>query len=400
MHQSASARIAAAQPALETVASPELRPILTHDIFAAQRVGGVSRYFAELHKALRRDGVRSTVIAPIYLCDALQDATDVVGRHLPRCATFRGASRFASQVSRAVEPIAMTRLGSGAERPLVHPTYYSSSAEPGRFPIVVTVYDMIHERYPEFFAAGTDVAEKKRWWCAHADGIIAISHHTKRELVELLDVDPERVTVTQLAPVAVKPNAQTLERLSGERPYVLYVGTRGGHKNFARFVSAFAQSSSARENVRVIAFGGGPARPSEKAHIDSLGSRLDVSFVTGDDADLAAHYAAAAAFVCPSLDEGFGLPPLEAMLHGCPVAAASAGAVPEVVDAAAILFEPTDLDSIASAVDVVVTGSPSVRSELVGRARRHAAEFTWTRTARATVGAYEAALRRAEARFG
>jgi glycosyltransferase involved in cell wall biosynthesis len=122
-----------------------------------------------------------------------------------------------------------------------------------------------------------------------------------------------------------------------------------------------------------------------------------VSFASGADASLAAHYATAMGVLYPSLDEGFGMPPLEAMLHGCPVAAADAGAIPEVVADAALLFDPTVVESMTAAIDRIASDQ-ALRASLASRGAARAATFTWAAAASTTLSAYSDALALAEAR--
>jgi glycosyltransferase involved in cell wall biosynthesis len=147
----------------------------------------------------------------------------------------------------------------------------------------------------------------------------------------------------------------------------------------------------------MIAFGGGEQTASERELLGALGISHLVSFTGGDDGALAAHYAAATALVYPSLDEGFGLPPLEAMGHGCPVAASAAGAIPEVTGDAALLFDPADTDAIADAIDRI-TFDESFRARAQSSGRKRAASFSWDETARKTLSAYATALEAAAGR--
>jgi glycosyltransferase involved in cell wall biosynthesis len=162
-------------------------------------------------------------------------------------------------------------------------------------------------------------------------------------------------------------------------------------------VRAFSRSRAARDGTGLIAFGGGKPTPGELSCLDNHRVAHLVSFAGGDDASLAAHYATAIGLLYPSLDEGFGMPPLEAMLHGCPVAAADAGAIPEVVVDAAVLFEPTVIESVTTAIDCIAS-DPALRASLASRGAVHAATFTWEKAARKTLSAYTAALEVAEAR--
>jgi glycosyltransferase involved in cell wall biosynthesis len=135
----------------------------------------------------------------------------------------------------------------------------------------------------------------------------------------------------------------------------------------------------------------------EVEQISSL--KLDglVEFDAGSDAELSANYRTALALVYPGLEEGFGMPPLEAMTHGCPVIASSAGGIPEVVGDAAAMFDPTVVESITSAIDAVVSDE-SLRRTLSARSVDRAELFTWENAATKTVAAYAAALEIARGR--
>ena len=132
---------------------------------------------------------------------------------------------------------------------------------------------------------------------------------------------------------------------------------------------------------------GSPPTPGDRAAVEARALTDRVRFIGGDDHDLARIYRAASVLVYPSLFEGFGLPPLEAMAHGCPVVAARAGAIPEVAGDAALLFEPTDLDALADALTLVLADGDRVAS-LRAAGRAWAATYTWDRTVAATLDGY------------
>jgi glycosyltransferase involved in cell wall biosynthesis len=230
----------------------------------------------------------------------------------------------------------------------------------------------------------------KRPWCEAADIVFAISETTRDDVVERFRLDPDRVVVTPLGVRAVAPAPDAVP--AGAPPFVLYVGDRGHeHKNFESFVRAFARTAHHRE-LRLVCFGGGPFRPDELVLLRELGL-ADAEARGGSDAALAAHYRAARAFVYPSLYEGFGLPPLEAMINGCPVAAARAGSVPEVVGEAALLFDPEDEDAITAAIDRIVSDD-ALRTELIAAGHARALAYSWDNTVDLTLAAYERIGRR------
>ena len=161
-------------------------------------------------------------------------------------------------------------------------------------------------------------------------------------------------------------------------PFLLYPARPWPHKNHARLLEAFRLVREARPDLRLVLTGAGhdPAQP------DGVECRGAVS-----TAELVSLYQRASALVFPSLYEGFGLPPVEAMACGCPVAASSAGSLPEVVGDAAVLFDPHDPASIAAGALEALARADDLRA----RGLAHAARFTWEATARAHDRVYEAA---------
>jgi glycosyltransferase involved in cell wall biosynthesis len=374
-----------------------IAPLFTYDAFTRQTVGGLSRYVRELHGAFRRSGIPSTVVAPLHVSRLLDGVEGVIGVRIPGAFARRPAMRLAGVADRLVEPLALQMTRRGRPSFVLHRTYYSPVAPALRWATAITVLDMTHERYPGLFRDGDPTARQKRLWYEQADVVIAISHHTRHELLDLSALEPERVEVCHLGVTRREPDAATLDTLMRAEPFFLYVGNRRGYKNFAALLQAFARSGAARAGTRLVAFGGGKPTPGELCQIEAQRVADLVSFTAGDDSRLAAHYASAAALLYPSLDEGFGLPPLEAMLHGCPVAAAGAGAIPEVAGDAALLFDPADPAAIGDAIDRIA-GDEVLRAELVTRGWSRAARFGWESTAASTLRAYESALRRAKER--
>jgi glycosyltransferase involved in cell wall biosynthesis len=157
------------------------------------------------------------------------------------------------------------------------------------------------------------------------------------------------------------------------------------YKNWALLIDAVAASEP---GIRLACFGP-PGTVDEQRLLDARGLHDRVRFVGGNDRDLARMYGAAAALVYPSHYEGFGLPPLEAMAHGCPVVSARAGAMPEVLDDAALFFDPTDVDDLGHALARVLTDTDEV-ARLRARGRERASTFTWERTVDETLRGYRA----------
>ena len=360
--------------------------VFDHQVFSFQRHGGVSRYFCEVAQRLASyDGCDVTVLAPAYVNAYLAKLPPsmVVGRHVPPIP-------YATRLRLLLNGVLARGWLATARPDVVHESYFSRlPVAPRRAASVVTVFDMIHERFPEYFAPNDSTAARKAAAVRRAHRVICISESTRRDLLERLRVDPELVSVVHLAGAPVPAVRPTRPLVDG--PYVLYVGPRGGYKNFEGLLRAVAGSPALRAGVRVVAVGGGPRGVAERAPVRAMG--LDEGAVvqmSGDDAALDAAYAFAAAFVYPSRYEGFGIPPLEAMARGCPVVCAANSSLPEVVGDAAELCDADDPESIAAAIERVV-GSPAHADELRARGRVRSAQFTWDRCARATYEVYCAA---------
>jgi glycosyltransferase involved in cell wall biosynthesis len=237
-----------------------------------------------------------------------------------------------------------------------------------RPPPATTVLDLQHESFPQFFSRAERAYRQVvyGWTVRRSRLLVAISEHVKATLVEQLGVAPERVRVIYLG--------VDLERFTpggGPRePFLLYPANRWRHKNHDRLFQAFALVRRERPDLRLVLTGTGHDREPLPAGVESRG-RVD-------DAELIRLYRSASALVFPSLYEGFGQPPIEAMACGCPVVVSNVTALPEVCGEAARYFDPTSPEQMAAAV-LAVLDDPS---ELVRRGLERARLFTWDDCAR------------------
>lgn len=236
-----------------------------------------------------------------------------------------------------------------------------------------------------------------------ADGLIADSYHTARDLTGQWQVAPERITVVQGAVDALRFHPVTdPQRLAAVRqrygigagPFILGLSRLEPRKNFARLIEAFAAARAAGSLPHRLVIGG-----SKGWLYDAIFARAqelhlgDLVHFPGfiDDADLAALYSAADLFAYPSLYEGFGLPVLEAMACGTPVLTANNSCLPEAGGPGAIYVDAEDVDSIAAGL-VRLAGDRSLRAELRRAGMAHAATFTWERSAQQLLAAYRKML--------
>ncbi len=268
-------------------------------------------------------------------------------------------------------------------------------------PWVVTVYDLSFVRYPHSFNSANRIY--LRWAVGHAvqhaSRVIAISESTKRDLVSMFGIPADRVNVVYCGFdkgfSEPRPRVE-IESWRARRglaaPFILYVGTIEPRKNIARLLRAFAQAKrAARLPHRLVLVGARGWKYSEIDRIVAEEQLTDSVVFTGYVAqeELPYWYRAADLLVYPSLYEGFGLPPLEAMASGLPVVSSNASSLPEVVGDAALVIDPEDEEALADAIVCGVTDH-TVREEMVARGLKQASKFSWVRTARETVQVYAA----------
>lgn len=255
-------------------------------------------------------------------------------------------------------------------------------------PTVLTVHDLLFIRYPGAHRPLRDAWRTRlaSLYASRATALVTDSEYSRREILDLLGVEPGKVRVIPLAPnPAFRPSRYAqppLAKYGLSRPYVLYVGNFKPHKNLPRLVEAYARLNPWIRNEVDLVLAGEDQR--HRPALEKLGATLGLAgrlkfpgFI--DEKDLPAVYRAATLVVVPSLVEGFGLPVLEAMRCGAAVAASNRGALPEVAGNGALLFDPEDGDAMTDALEQGL-GDPALRVRLKERGLARGAVFTPERT--------------------
>lgn len=362
--------------------------VFDHQIFYGQRFGGISRYFYELASGLnRRDDFSISIVAPFHVNEYLRngDRSFVKGSYFNQ--QFCGAGRIRHWGRKLLLPL---QYSLNRDTDLVHETYFSMDPFGRARFRVVTVHDMIHEMFAGDFKNDIVTSKAKIAAVQRADHVICVSESTRRDLIRLMDVNPNKTSVIYHGFSLV--NDKTLQPQKAQlvgKPYLLYVGHRGGYKNFITFCRAVASSHALKKEFDIIAFGGGIFRDDEKVILNEIALSDQVRHVDGDDSLLEVYYQNAALFVYPSLYEGFGIPPLEAMNFNCPVVCSNTSSMPEVVGNAGIYFDPYSIDSMCDAMERAV-GSASLRAELVSKGKERLKKFSWEKCVSETAKIYKA----------
>ena len=353
--------------------------------------GGISRYYTLLAEQLLCKGQNVKIFSGLHRNRYIQSLPEDVikGINIHKYPPKMG--RVFQWVNHAISQPQIKCWNPD----IIHETYYSSLPRLKTNALRVTsTYDMIHELFPHQFPSHDKTTQWKKSTFSRVDHIISISHSTKRDLIELFGIDEKKITVVHLGvDLSAFENATPTLALEA-KPFLLYVGGRQGYKNFSGFIEAIATSPRLIRDFDVVAFGGGAFTPNELREIALLGFKDNqVRQVGGGDQILASLYQRANVFVYPSLYEGFGLPPLEAMASGCPVVSSNTSSMPEVVRNAGYYFDPNSVEDMRDAIERVVY-SDSLREELVTLGFKNVKHFSWEKCSKETLDVYERLLSR------
>jgi glycosyltransferase involved in cell wall biosynthesis len=364
-----------------------MRIFYDHQVFSLQDAGGASRYHYELIRNLQifsdvelelLIGLNNSVMPFAGLA---RHHTRVFG-HTTRMKA--GMARYATNelLSSLVAPVQ-------GKFDIYHPTLYRALPWVRRRRVVVTHHDCIHERFPQLFPNAASIVNTKRKLFRQADAIICVSESSRNDLLHFYDVEARKTYVVHhgFTPLQKPPRGGSLE----PAPYLLYVGARAAYKNFNLLLDAFSRSGLA-SHYRLLAVGGGAWTTEERARIASLGLSGCVTLIPkAQDEALSNAYQNAALFVYPSLYEGFGFPPLEAMSLGCPVLVNRTSSLPEVCGYAAFYLESSDPDEVARILVSVLDDGPglAVKRQL---GEQRVMLYDWGRSARSTLDVYRAVV--------
>jgi len=377
-----------------------MRVLYDHQTFMYQSIGGISQYFSHLMNNLPQE------FTPVLSLDNTKNESAV---DLERFATrpFRKAGKR-SRVQRLIDKargIDLKKLNTdnslNAIKDVAHDIFHPTSFDPyclsapKRAPMVITFYDCIHERLPEHFSPADNMTASKKLYLQHADAVICISHYTRTELFKYFEFDETRTHVVHLgvdcnlfrnAREEGLPNTEKFGR------YMLFVGGRSGYKNWIYWLRALERPMKRHPDISIVCTGR-QFSSEEKALIGSLGleGRVHQHSVAADQ--LPGLYGGALGFFFPSMDEGFGLPTLEALAAGCPTALSDIPVMREIAGDSAVYFGPKDAKSIELAFELFA-GKDRALVELSRKGKERAASFSWEKTARETANVYERVLGR------
>jgi glycosyltransferase involved in cell wall biosynthesis len=360
-----------------------IKVVYDYQIFSLQKYGGVSRYFANLALALSKNpDFQVKIDAGFYNNEYINSshASIISGTKVDYIPNLNKALITLNSWSGQIK-LKMNRPD------IIHETYYQKpNLFNGKNNRVITVYDMIHEKFSKS-KEREPFLEIKRQAIENAARIICISDNTRKDVIEILKVNPDRIQTIYLGHSVDHFETQSKTALVNV-PYILFVGERQYYKNFDRLLKSYASNLQISNNFHIVCFGSKPFNSEEINLVTKLGINTNkLRYISGDDSILANLYTHASALVYPSLYEGFGIPPLEAMSFNCPVICSNVSSIPEIVSDAGEYFDPYDIDSMAEAMAKVLFDATRSH-DLIQNGKQRVKFFSWDKCALETGNVY------------
>jgi glycosyltransferase involved in cell wall biosynthesis len=358
-------------------------------IFSFQDYGGISRYYCELIKQFSAmEGVEPSLIIQYSNSRYLPEIDFIHAKHFFPYRRFKGRNEIIKLLNRNY----VRRNYQGQSQPDVfHPTYYDPYflSLLDDTPFVLTIYDMSHELYPHLFSRFDFTAENKMKVSAKANRIIAISEHTKKDIITLLNIPASKIDVIPLA-TTFSPDKTSKADISIPDKYFLYVGKRNTYKNFLFLLYAMKDLHQTGSHYSLICAGGGKFSAQEREVIRKLQLSDKIIQMDVDDNVLMRLYSKAQAFVFPSLYEGFGIPILEAFACGCPALLSNRSSLPEVGGNAAIYFDPESISDLSEKLARLIEDK-DLTDDMRNNGLNRLKLFSWENTACLTLDTYKKA---------
>jgi glycosyltransferase involved in cell wall biosynthesis len=365
-----------------------LRVVFDHQCFAFQRYGGISAFVLSLCQALqRRADIQPVLWRPWHISryprpPGLSDGGGGDRSFVP----FPGAALTCARWGRM--HAAWRRLMAGCD--IAHPTYYDPPL-PGSGPTVLTVHDCTHERFPQAAPSAVFEVARKRAALHRAQHIVCISTQTRDDIVQFHGIDPGRISVIPHGRMGLRAPKGPPPSMPGGRYHALYIGERCGYKNVGRAIAAVEAARREDTRWRLVLFGGGSPAAEERLLLDRRLSPAGWTWSEGDDRAMVSHYGHATCLLYPSRFEGFGMPVIDAMDHGCPVITSGCGALAETGGDAALRADPDITDEWTVAMRRCTDYDQ--RASIVAAGHRWAERFSWDRAAAAYSEVYHRVVR-------
>tara|TARA_Y100001970_G_scaffold294343_1_gene451081 strand:- start:10868 stop:11956 length:1089 start_codon:yes stop_codon:yes gene_type:complete len=351
-------------------------------IFYLQRFGGISRYIIELNKNFSKN-FNTKIIAPIYINNFLDD----INSNNKICfLKINNYLRFTRKATIQFNKF-FFELFCFIKRPdIVHLTYYDNYNYSKNIKTVITVHDLIHEKYSSEYNFKYRSFYKKNS-IEKADKIICVSDNTKKDLLNFYKVDENKISVIHHG----YPDSLETIKIHDEfleKPFLLFVGDRNNYKNFKNFILAYSKSKMLKNDFNVVCFGGGEILDNEKKIFLDHNILDKIKIYYGDDKKLNYLFKKAAVYVCPSLYEGFGLTILEAMKFNCPIVSSNGGSLIEVGKDVIDYFDPKNIEDMIYKIETLAYDDER-KQKMIKKYSNNLKNFDWKKTSYLTENLYK-----------
>jgi len=364
-----------------------LNILYDHQIFSISMYGGALRYFTEIIKRIAKMGnadvslFMGKFISEYGIENNKYDFKNFSGK---KHRNYKKSKPFYLFRNKLLLPSFWDRV----KPEIYHQTYYENLCLNKKAKRFVTVLDLLHEKFPGDFGKFDKSAANKKEALKRADGIISISHSTKKDLIEMLGVPEDKIKVIHLGNSLVnKPEGEPIIN----SPYILYVAKRLEYKNFKMLTEVFAKIKKNYPELKIVCSGGGNFTQEELKNFENLKIKGDVIYINANDKMLANLYKNAEAFIYPSKYEGFGVSLLEAMNMECPIIASNSSSIPEILGDAGLYINPEEPEDLENKIEMLLNNK-KLREELIQKGLIQKEKFSWDKTAKQTVEYYEEIL--------
>lgn len=372
-----------------------MRILIDPQAYNMQTFGGITRYHTEVLVALQRQS-DVQILCPITYSDNLHlKEYGLFGSWRDRLAhqSFWPKflkKKFTKKFRR--KNIKDTKKALAAQEfDVFVPTYYDPYflENIGDKPFVLTLHDMIHDLFPQYFTRDLWTVSRKKLLLEKATRVIAVSENTKKDILKFYP----HIAADKIDVVYLSQSIDTVSNVAVSLPekFILFVGNRTIYKNFNFFIEAVAPLLLADASLYVVAAGGNALEKDELEWLHKLGISNQVIQQNFRDNELASYYKQAQCFVFPSEYEGFGIPVLEAMACGCPVVLAHHSSFPEVAGDAGVYFELHNAADLRKKVSQLLTDD-DLRSSFATRGLERSRQFSWEKTAAGCLESYRKAV--------
>lgn len=364
----------------------KLKILYDPQMFDLQNYGGISRYFSNLITAFNKRTDMEVKLPLVY-------SGNYYVRNFSQLLHKAIGGRLLKNVSRRSKAnlyFSKKTIIKG-DFDVLHASYYNPYfLDDLKKPLVITVHDMIHENYPTLHQDIDEIIHQKEVMINAADAIIAISEYTRQQILKYYPQHAHKIHVIYHG---IPEHFNQASNIELPKKFMLYVGDRtAGYKNFRPMITAIAALLRADASLTMRCAGGGAFNTEEIDLFAALGIQAQILQVDASDSLMKQLYKEALLLIYPSIEEGFGLPMLEAFSNGCPIACSGRSSLPEVGGQAAVYFDPENIQSMYAIVQDLASNN-SLRQNHINLGYEQLKKFTFENCINQTVECYKSVLK-------